>query len=62
MNIRKNFGIFRIKLSQSINLPNNMGEHIVNMIINEVTRAGQQIQASYGWNKNTRCFFAKLLN
>ena len=59
--IRKNSNVFRIKLSRSIELPNNAGEHLVQMVLNEVVNPGERKQASYGWNENTRCFFAKII-
>jgi len=51
----------RIKISRNINLPNNQGEYLVQMVLREVARFGMRIQASYSWNENTRCFFAKII-
>ena len=65
-NIMKEFGrkqstIFRVKLSRSIKLPNNTGDYLVQMALKEVAKPGVQTRASYGWNENTRCFFAKVV-
>ena len=53
--------VFRIKLSRNIRLPGDTGEHLVQMVLNEVVQPGKRMQASYGWNENTRCFFAKII-
>ena len=58
---RKNSNVFRVKLSRSINLPNNAGEYLVQRVLNEVIQPGERKQASYGWNENMRCFFAKIM-
>ena len=57
----KNAGIFRAKLSPEIKLPDNAGDYLVQMALNEAAKPGQRIQASYDWNENTRCFFAKII-
>ena len=58
---KENANVFRIKLSRNIKLPNNAGEYLIQTALSEVAKPGQRIQASYGWNENTRCFFAKIL-
>lgn len=58
---RKQSNVFRIKLSRSIKLPNNAKDYLIKMVFNEVAKPGMQVRASYGWNENTRCFFAKIL-
>ena len=58
---RKGENVFRIKLSRNIKLPDNTGDYLVQMVFNEVVKPGTHAQASYGWNENTRCFFAKIL-
>jgi len=54
--------VFRIKLSRNIPLPNNVGEYLTQRIVNEAVKAVGRFQISHGWNENTRCFFAKILN
>ena len=58
---RKNSNVFRLKLSRNINLPNDAGNYLCQMVLNEVAKPGVRTQASYGWNENTRCFFAKII-
>ena len=65
-NIMKEFGriqsnVFRVKLSRSIKLPNNAGDYLVQMALKEVAKPEGRTQARYGWNENTRCFFAKII-
>ena len=58
---RKNSSVFRIKLSRNIKLPNNAGEYLVQTVLNEAAKPGMRTQASYGWNENAMCFFAKIV-
>jgi len=54
--------VFRMKLSHNVPLPDNAGEYLAQRIINEGARFTGRIQFTYGWNENTRCFFAKIIN
>jgi len=58
---RKNVNVFRIKLDRNIKLPNNAGDYLVQMVLNEVIKPGERKQASYSWDENSRCFFVKIL-
>ena len=59
--VRKNANVFRIKLSRNINLPSNAENYLVQTVLNEVVKPGTRARASYGWNENTKCFFAKII-
>jgi hypothetical protein len=59
---RGSSSVLQIKLSRNIKLPNNTGKHLIKMILNEITKPGMRTRASYGWNENTRCFFAKIVS
>ena len=58
----KQTNVFRMKLSRNISLPSNAGEYLAQRVINEGTKFTGRIKFSYGWNENTRCFFAKIVN
>ena len=51
----------RIKLSRSINLPANAGDHLGQYLINEAAKTWGSAQINYSWNENTRCFYAKFV-
>ncbi|MCL2293393.1 MAG: hypothetical protein FWC36_00775 [Spirochaetes bacterium] len=57
----KQANVFKIKLSRCIKLPNNAGDYLAQMVLNEVAKPGGRKRASYGWNEHTRCFFAKIV-
>jgi transglutaminase/protease-like cytokinesis protein 3 len=54
--------VLQLKLSRNIKLPNNAGKHLIQMILKRITKPGMKTRASYGWNANTRCFFARIIN
>ena len=54
--------VFRAKLSTNIPLPSNAGEYLAQRLANEGTRFTGNIRLIHGWNDNTRCFFAKIMN
>ena len=58
---KKSADVFRIKLARSIKLPNNEGDYLIQMVLKEAAKPGMRTQASYNWDENTRCFFAKIV-
>ena len=54
--------VFRIQLAHNVTLPKNAGEYLAQKVMNEGVKLTGHIQASYGWNENVRCFFAKITN
>ena len=57
---KKNADVFRLKISRNIKLPDNDGDYLSQVVLDEVTRPGMRSRASYSWNENTRCFFARV--
>ena len=55
-----NSNVFRFKLAGNINLPDNEGDYLVQLILNEVVKPGMSKKASYVWNEKLRCFSARL--
>jgi len=60
--VNKQANIFRIKVSRSVSLPENAGEYLAQKVIDEAIKFTEHVKISYGWNKNTRCFFAKTMS
>jgi len=54
--------VFRIKLSRNIPLPNNAGEYLTQKVVGAAIKSAGRFQVCHGWNENTRCFFAKIMN
>lgn len=59
--IKKHRNILRVKLSYNIMLPDNTGEYLAEMVINEGIKSGNDVEINYAWNEYTRCLFVKFL-
>ena len=57
---KKQTNVFQVKLSRNISLPKNAGEYLTQRIVNESAIFEGHIKFIYGWNENTRCFYAKI--
>jgi len=62
MYVKKQDSVFRVKLSRNIPIPNNEGNYLSKMVVDEAMKFAKRVKITYSWNEHTRCFIAKIVN